>query len=594
MDSTLRLLARLVLAAAALPAAAFNHDTVVGPIAPGRFAVACSNVEQDTGAIAASGGLAVDFWEGREVGGRPRYITEILARPDAAIVFDAPVPDVRRLYPGNAGDRVTFAAIVCHPTSRANGDPNYPLPENSGTVPRMLPAGAAPRLISAAEYAATLGNELAPPPSGPARLPLVVYSHGLAGSPISKGYIDVMTQLAAQGYMVAAVFHGDPRFSRVRLEDFNDYWYAVTNFDRIVEMQLMRPVALKAMTDVLLASAYAPGVDAERIAGFGASMGGQAMAHLLGARITSSLDKRCDDAVTDPRIKAAVAYVPYAGQTWLPSFCDDQRGAEGVDRPYLAITGAADTTSPQRLMEQAMNRFRGARYLVSLAEGRHELRSEDAGDLFTWMVTFYNAYLDVAADPGAKARLIRMAQVSGGREDSLAIDVHVPTRFDASLHEGPAREFHHTGIDHYFLAAGQGEIDNIVAGGAGPGWELTHHAFKVFRQTSPEVVSLARPVCRFYGLPAGGPNSHFFTAESAECEVVKRMGNWLYEGIGFHVLPQRAAWSCGPGELKVMRAYNNRHMENDANHRFSTSDSTMREMQRRGWIVEGTAWCSRF
>ena len=100
------------------------------------------------------------------------------------------------------------------------------------------------------------------------------------------------------------------------------------------------------------------------------------------------------------------------------------------------------------------------------------------------------------------------------------------------------------------------------------------------------------PVCRFYGALAGGPNSHFFTASPGECEFVKGAGGWYYEGIGFNVVPQ-ANGNCPSGMLEVNRAYNDRFSTNDSNHRYSTSDSTMREMSRRGWIVEGTVWCSR-
>lgn len=601
MDSTLprltslavRFLAAACAALAAVPAAAVNHDLLVPTIAPGRFAVACSNVEQDAALIAQSGAPAADFWEGRVVDGRPRYITEILAQPAAAIRVDARVPDIRTLYPGNAGEVVEFIAIVCHPTTRANADADYALPDASGTVPHMLPAGAAPQLVSNAEYETTMqlpasGRD----PSGAARLPLIVFSHGLAGSPISKGYIDIMVQLATQGYMVAAIFHGDPRFSRVRLEDFGDYWYALANFDRIVEMQLLRPVSLRAMLDVLLAHpAYGPAIDTERIGGFGASMGGQAMAHLLGARITATLGKSCRDTVTDSRIKAAFGYVPYAGQSWLPAFCDDQRGAEGVTRPYLAMTGSADTTSPETLMQQAVNRFRGSRYMVSLAGGKHELRGEDTGDLFTWMVTFFNAYLGVRADPDAMARFIRMARVQGGRDETLVVDAHVPASFDASLDEGPAVEFYHAGLDHFFMAAGQDEID-ILSSGQGPGWAVTGHSFKVHRRIPPAALMTIVPVCRFYGAPAGGPNSHFFTADPQECNDVKQARGWFYEGIGLYVPPIVSFGRCVPGQLHVMRAYNARGMFNDSNHRYSTSDSTMREMARLGWIVEGTAWCA--
>jgi predicted dienelactone hydrolase len=599
MDSTLSLLryiaVRLLLAAPALvlatPAAAvtFNHELVVGPLSPGRFEVACSNLEQDATRIAEYGLPPADFWDG--TGGR--YITEILAQPSSALRIDAVSPDQWTLYPGTFGRSVEYVAIVCHPTSRSNTDPDYALPGTGDVVPHMLPPGAEPRLISTAEYLATLGIEAsAAPPAGPAKMPLIVYSHGLAGSPIGKGYINVMTQLAAQGYMVAAIFHGDGRFSRVRLEDFNDYLFAFLNFGRVAEMMLLRPVALKAMTDVLLDHpGYSPGIDADRIGGFGASMGGQSMAHLLGARITSTLGLACRETVQDPRIKAAFAYVPYSGQSWLPAFCDGQRGAEGVTRPFMAMTGSFDTTAPQHMTEQAINRMKGSRYMISLLGGEHELRPEDAGDLFTWMLTFFNAYLDVRADPGAMGRLIKMAKVQGGREDRLVVDVHVPTSFDAGLNEGPAVEFYHAGLNHYFMAAGQDEID-ILSSGAGPGWSATGESFKVHRQIPANAMTTIVPVCRFYGAPAGGPNSHFFTADPEECNAVKRAGGWYFEGIGFYVPPIVSFGKCAPGQLHVLRAYNARAQFNDSNHRYSTSDSVMREMARKGWIVEGTGWCA--
>lgn len=599
MDSTLSYLrsraARAALAAVAslgaLPAAAVNHTLLVPPLAAGPFTVACSNIRQDPALIAQSGLPATDFWEGKN----GRYITEILPQGSTALRIDALVPDIRTLYPGNAGDRVPFVAIVCHPTPRTNTDPDYVLPgASTDVVPRMLPAGAQPKLLSAVEWAEAYGVYLSPPPPGPAKLPLIVYSHGLSGSPIGKGYINVMTQLAAHGYVVAAVFHGDARFSRVRLEDFNDYLYALTQFDRVAEMMLMRPVSLKAMTDSLLSHAgYAPGIDAERIGGFGASMGGQAMMNLMGARMSTTIGLACRETVRDPRIKAAVGYVPYSGQTFLPAFCEQQRGAEEVTRPFLAITGSADTTAPERLTEQAVNLFKGSRYVVSFAGGQHELRPQDVDDLVTWMITFLDAYLAVPSrGASAMARLIKMAQVQGGREDSLVVDVHVPTSFNTAARERPAVEFYNTTLNHYFVAATQFEVDYILAGSAGPGWVLTNESFKVYSDTPPGGSPAVNEVCRFYGVPAGGPNSHFFAADATACEAVKRMGGWAYEGIGFRVIPQTSTGACPGGMLEVRRAYNDRFRFNDSNHRYSTSDSTMREMARRNWFVEGTAWCA--
>ena len=596
MDSTLSHLcsraARAALAALclvpALPAAAANHELIVPPLDPGPFAVACSNMQQDPALIAQSGLPASDFWEGKN----GRYITEILPASSTALRIDALVPDIRSLYPGNAGNRVPFVSIVCHPTPRTNTDPDYLLPGTTDVVPHMLPAGAPPRLISISEYLAGFLTESPLPSSNPQKLPLIVYSHGLSGSPIGKGYINVMVQLAAHGFMVAAVFHGDARFSRVRLEDFGDYFYALTQFDRVAEMMLMRPVSLKATTDMLLAhGGYSPGIDTDRIGGFGASMGALAMANLLGAKMTTTIGLHCDATVQDPRIKAAFGYVPYSGQSFLPAFCDNQRGAAEVTRPYFAMTGSADTTAPEKLTEQAVNLFKGSRYMVSMAGGQHELRPQDAGDLITWMVTYFNAYLEVRGGREAMARFIKMAQVAGGREDSVIVDVHVPTVFNAALFERPAVEFYNTNLDHYFIAGSQAEVDIILAGGAGPGWVLTNQSHKIYLDAPPGGPPVNQ-VCRFYGATVGGPNSHFFAADAAACEAVKRMAGWAYEGLAFRVVPQLATGKCPTGMLEVRRAYNDRFRFNDSNHRYSTSDSTMREMSRRNWFVEGTAWCA--
>ena len=585
MDSTLPRFLALLATLVPLTAAALNHELIVAPIAPGRLAVACSNIAQDASRIAA-GAQASDYWEGRQVNGVDHYVSEILAQPQATFRYSARAPDQRSLYPGHAGDLVDFVAIVCHPTSRANADASYALPGTGDVIPHMQPAGQPPKLISITEYAATLGIAVDNAPNLPQRLPLIVYSHGLTGSPISKGYVDVMVQLAAQGFIVAAPFHGDPRFSRVRIEDLSDFAYVLRNFDRIVELQLMRPLSLKAMTDVLLEnSGFAAAVDADRIGGFGASMGGEAMALLMGARVTTGLDLSCGDAVHDTRIKAAVTFVPYMGQTFLPAFCDGQAGAAGVTRPFLALSGTADTTAPFAPALQAINLFKGSRYLVSLPEGKHEFRAEDAGDLFTWMIGFFDIYLALPPERVNSPPFFRMSGVVGGRDDRMVVDVHVP--FANQGTEVAAMEFYNTILGHYFLSPAQSETAGILAGAAGPGWELTGQSFKVWLTLPPDTFQQVVPVCRFY---ARGPNTHFFTSEASECALVKQDPGWFYEGTGFYA---RRGNTCPAGWLQVNRAYNNRFRQNDSNHRFSTSDSTMADMERKGWVVEGTVMCAR-
>lgn len=591
MNSTLKAVAAL-LGLAALPAMALNHEDVVNPLPPGRFAVACSNVEIDTARLAQLGGSAADYYEGHTVNGETRYITDILAHPESAFRFQERIPLQPLLYPTLFGQRPDFAVLVCHPTSRTNTDANYKLPDDGGIVPHMQPAGQPPKIISASEYAQASGLP-DPQSSAPAQLPLIVYSHGLGGSPVGKGYIDVAVQLAAQGYMVAAVFHADNRYSPVRIENLADFAFAIAFFPVIVQMQALRPFALKAMTDHLIADGdFGPAIDRSRIGAFGASLGGEAVAHLVGAGLTTTLAHDCSPTERDPRIRAAVGYVPYSGQSFLPAFCDGQSGADSVDKPYLAISGTLDITAPIHMTEIAVNRMPSSHYLIELVGGQHELRPEDAGDVLTWMVTYFNAYLDVPGDPTAMARFIKMRQVVGGREDNIIVDVHVP--FANQAGETRAVEFYNTDLGHYFIAAGQGEIDGILAGAAGPGWELTGQSFKVWLTLPPDASLVPlNPVCRFYGRPAGGPNSHFFTAQQDECNIVKNSGGWFYEGIGFYARPVDSAGKCPAGWLSVNRAYNNGFAQNNSNHRFTTSDSTVREMGQDGWAVEGTVMCAR-
>jgi hypothetical protein len=209
------------------------------------------------------------------------------------------------------------------------------------------------------------------------------------------------------------------------------------------------------------------------------------MANLLGAKMTTTIGLHCDATVQDPRIRAAFGYVPYSGQSFLPAFCDNQRGAEEVRRPYFAMTGSADTTAPEKLTQQAVNLFKGSRYMVSMAGGEHELRPQDAAISSPgWSPTSTRTSM-CHSDPGAMARFIKMAQVAGGREDSLQVDVHVPTSFNSAILERPLVEFYNTTLDHYFIAGAQIEVDIILAGGAGPGWVLTNESSKIYLDRTP-------------------------------------------------------------------------------------------------------------
>jgi len=597
MDSTLLRLSAFLLRgaaglalAASLGARAYNHVDTVQPIARGKLTVACTNIEQDASLI-APGASASDYWEGRN----GHYVTDILRYPDAAVHFTAQVPNQRNLYVNHAGGTIPYVAIVCYPTPASNADASYVLPGTGDVIPHMQKPGALPQIISADEYAATLNPGLPLPNNpGPMALPLIVYSHGLTGSPISSRYVAVMTELAAQGFMVAGVFHGDPRFSRVRIEDLSDFFYLLADFSNVVELEMVRPLSLKQMLDLLLADpGLSPGIDTTRIGGFGASMGGAAMTILAGADATTTLGGRCDTPEHDPRIRAFVGYVPWAGYSFLNGFCPQQAGAKLVNRPYLAISGTADTTAPLPQMKQALNSFTDTRYMVEWRDGQHELRPEDVGDLFTWMVTFFDAYLDVQADPGAFGRFVRMNTVIGGRDDSMTVDVHVP--FPPAPGEALVRELYNANINHYYVTASADEANSILTFPGQQSWRLTGMGFKAWlaQPTDPALAGVA-PVCRFDLRGHASPTVAFFTASASDCAALKAAGSgWSFDSIAFYMQPVDAFQRCPDGYIGVNRAYNQGFAHFDSNHRYSTSDSTMHDLEREGWLYEATVMCSR-
>jgi hypothetical protein len=149
-----------------------------------------------------------------------------------------------------------------------------------------------------------------------------------------------------------------------------------------------------------------------------------------------------------------------------------------------------------------------------------------------------------------------------------------------------AIEFYHAGFDHYFLSADPSEIAALDTGVFG-GWVRTDESFTVFT-TGSYNAGTVHPVCRFYGLPSAGIDSHFYSASPAECLAVHRdLGaEWLIESDNvFQVsLPDTTSGACPPDTTPVYRVYNNRR---DANHRYTNRSAVRATMEAAGWIREG-------
>jgi hypothetical protein len=148
-----------------------------------------------------------------------------------------------------------------------------------------------------------------------------------------------------------------------------------------------------------------------------------------------------------------------------------------------------------------------------------------------------------------------------------------------------AVEFYHAGFDHYFVTASADEINKLDTG-VFQGWQRTGLSFKVADPST--VAPTMSPVCRFYGLPSAGLDSHFYSASPAECDEVRQRfaGAWLFESDNvFKVgLPDATTGQCPSGTVPIYRAWNKRV---DSNHRYTTDASVQQSMIGKGYVAEG-------
>lgn len=168
----------------------------------------------------------------------------------------------------------------------------------------------------------------------------------------------------------------------------------------------------------------------------------------------------------------------------------------------------------------------------------------------------------------------------------LALGVAWCAAAHAAEPTGTAVEYFNTNTRHYFVTASPGDMQYVEAGNAGPGWLRTGGQFGVFRNPTdaPNLV----PVCRFY---AAGPNSHFY-ALPGDCEAVKQMPGWAYEGIAYYVQPASNEL-CAGDTTAVYRIYNNGAARNDSNHRFTIDPTVYAKAASLGHAPEGVVMCGQ-
>ena len=159
-------------------------------------------------------------------------------------------------------------------------------------------------------------------------------------------------------------------------------------------------------------------------------------------------------------------------------------------------------------------------------------------------------------------------------------------------------EFYNAALNRYFRTANADEAQYLRTTPA-TGEAETGKTFKAWvRGAYP---AGANPVCRFYGSLNPGPNSHFYTAASAECNQLKLLQaatpgtqrRWNYEEIAFAAKEPVNGACPADAPNPVRRVYNNGYTLNkDSNHRLVLDTATYNAMIAQGWAGEGVVLCA--
>lgn len=164
-------------------------------------------------------------------------------------------------------------------------------------------------------------------------------------------------------------------------------------------------------------------------------------------------------------------------------------------------------------------------------------------------------------------------------------------------------EYFNSGLGHFFISADPAEIAVLDGGALGGAWKRTGESFPAWDIVGAPAGTV--PVCRFFGTDRYrsdgtriGPNSHFYTADPAECAFVKTAWQsvasdglsypaWTFENYAFAVkLP--VGGTCPAGTQPLYRTYNN-GANGDPGHRYSMRANLLQGMA--GWVYEGLVMC---
>ena len=172
--------------------------------------------------------------------------------------------------------------------------------------------------------------------------------------------------------------------------------------------------------------------------------------------------------------------------------------------------------------------------------------------------------------------------------ETAEIDYFLRANLHGASLPGGVIEYYNASLDHYFITGDVGETAILDAGAVVKGWKRTGHTINAYKSAQDGMY----PACRFYIPPQHG-NSHFFSADPAECNAVleKIPSDPNFSGYveetpdAFYVaLPDATSGICPPATDPVYRLWNQRA---DSNHRYTTDRSVRDAMLARGYVAEG-------
>ena len=180
----------------------------------------------------------------------------------------------------------------------------------------------------------------------------------------------------------------------------------------------------------------------------------------------------------------------------------------------------------------------------------------------------------------APAGTWRFEAVFNGQSRSVNFQVGAtePSRFNVV-------EYYAASLNHYFMTAFSDEEAKLDAQTPIAGWTRTGESFPAYSAAAAGLST----VCRFFGTPGLGVNSHFYTGFDFECNAVKKLAGWTFEADAFYIAANVA--QCAANTRPVFRLYNN-GMGGEPNHRYTTSWPLISDMQVEGWALEGVAFCA--